>query len=564
MATATVGHAMYSDDPRVDLRLQRVFALSDMGHAVQSLDWAATPLGAIDDWPEGLRLAVSVCLSSRFPMLVTWGPDLIKIYNDGYRPMLGSEKHPGALGSPAQKVWPEIWEHIGPLFESVMATGVPTLETDQELILERNGYPEQCFFTFSFSALFDRGEIGGVLCVASETTGQIVDHRRLEGLSRVQTHLVNAEQVTDVCARVAEGLAGVAGVRECDIYLHAADDFVLVASTRRGGGTRVDVSALLTETQRTSVVVGGDGTETKPAGEFVVPIGGSFGGVRGAMVFSLSPQRPFDAGYRTFLTLIADVVTSALDGAYRRTVEIGEYRRISDTLQAAMLKPVSDLPTVAARYLPAVGRLAVGGDWYDVIDMGNARRGLIVGDCVGHGLEAATVMAQLRSAARAMILEGRDPAAVLDGLSTFASSIVGAECASVVCAVFDRNHHTLAYSRAGHPPPLIVNAAGVTWLDDAGGPLLSIDADRPRSNAVVDVDDDDVLVLYSDGLIERRGESLDTGFDRLAAAVTELYGDTIHHVADGLVRLLSPETTRDDVVLVVKQLVSTPPSRVGE
>ena len=160
-----------------------------------------------------------------------------------------------------------------------------------------------------------------------------------------------------------------------------------------------------------------------------------------------------------------------------------------------------------------------------------------------------------------MILEGRDPAAVLDGLSTFASSIDGAECASVVCAVFDRQNRTLTYSRAGHPPPLIVNGARVTWLDDAGGSLLSIDTDRPRSNAVVNVDDDDVLVLYSDGLIERRGESLDVGLDRLAAAVTELYGDTIHHVADGLIRLLSPETTRDDVVIVVKQLVSTTPSR---
>ena len=207
-------------------------------------------------------------------MLVTWGPDLIKIYNDGYRPMLGSEKHPGALGSPARKVWPEIWEHIGPLFESVMTTGVPTLETNQELILERNGYPEECFFTFSFSPLFDRGEIGGVLCVATETTEQIVDQRRLECLSRVQSELVGSEQVTDVCARVAFALAGVAGVRECDIYLHAADDFVLVASTRRGDVAQVDVSTMLTETQRTPVVVGGDGTEAKPASEFVVPIGG--------------------------------------------------------------------------------------------------------------------------------------------------------------------------------------------------------------------------------------------------------------------------------------------------
>jgi hypothetical protein len=560
--TATVGGLMEPEDRGVDAWLDRVFDLSEMGREIQGFDWASTSLGPIEDWPEGLRLGVSVCLSSRFPMLVTWGPDLIKIYNDGYRPMLG-QKHPGALGSPAREVWPEIWEHIGPLFESVLTTGVPMMETNQELVLERNGYAEECFFTFSFSPLFDRGEIGGVLCVASETTEQIVDHRRLECLSRVQTQLVNSEQVTDVCARVASALAGsVAGVRECDIYLEAAEDYVLVASTRRDDVAQVDVSAILTDTHRTPVVVGGDGTETMPADEYVLPIGGSFGGVRGAMVVSLSPQRPFDASYRAFLGLIGDVVTSALDGAYRRTVEIGEYRRISDTLQASMLKPVSDLPTVAARYLPAVGRLAVGGDWYDVISIGNRQRGLIVGDCVGHGLEAATVMAQLRSAARAMILEGRDPAAVLDGLDTFASSIEGAACATVVCAVFDRNKRTLTYARAGHPPPLIVNAAGVNWLDQSGGAPLSIDNGRPRTNAVVDVDDADVLVLYTDGLIERRGESLDIGLDRLSGGATELYGSTVHRFADGLLRLLSPETTRDDVVVVVKQLASTPRSPV--
>ena len=553
---------MESDDRGVDAWLDRVFGLSEMGRAIRDFDWASTSLGPIVEWPEGLRLAVSVCLSSRFPMLVTWGPELIKIYNDGYRPMLGTQKHPAALGSPARTVWPEIWGQIGPLFESVMTTGVPTLETNQELILERNGYREECFFTFSYGPLFDRGEIGGVLCVASETTEQIVDHRRLECLARVQTQLVDSEQVTDVCARVATALAGFsAGVRECDIYLQVADDFVLVASTRRDDVAQVDVSAKLMDTQRTPVVVGGDGTETMPASAFVVPIGGSFGGVRGAMVVSLSPQRPFDASYRRFLTLIGDVVTSALDGAYRRTVEIGQYRRISDTLQASMLKPVSDLPTVAARYLPAVGHLAVGGDWYDVIDIGNQQRGLIVGDCVGHGLEAATVMAQLRSAARAMILEGRDPAAVLDGLDTFASSIEGAAYATVVCAVFDRNQRTLTYARAGHPPPLIVNTAGVTWLDEAGGPPLSIANERPRANAAFDVDDGDVLVLYSDGLIERRGESIDIGLDRLSVATTELYGSTVQSIADGLIRLLSPETTRDDVVIVVKQLAGAAPSR---
>ena len=276
----------------------------------------------------------------------------------------------------------------------------------------------------------------------------------------------------------------------------------------------------------------------------------------------MNPRRPFDASYRRFLTLIADAVTSGLDGAYRRTVEIGEYRRISDTLQAAMLKPASDLPTVAARDRPAVGRLAVGGDWYDVIDLGDRKRGLIVGDCVGHGLDAATVMAQLRSAARAMILEGRDPAAVLSGLDKFASSIDGAPCASVVCAAFDRNERTVTYARAGHPPPLIVNSAAVTWLDQAAGAPLGVDTGRPRPTAVIDVDDADILVLYTDGLIERRGESLDIGLDRLAAAASEFYGSTVHQIAENLLRLLAPDTSRDDVVIVVKQLVSTPRERI--
>ena len=322
---------------------------------------------------------------------------------------------------------------------------------------------------------------------------------------------------------------------------------------------------MLTETKRRPVVLGGDGSETMPASEYVVPIGGSFGGVQGAMAFALNLQRPFDASYRTFLTLIADVVTSALDGAYRRTVEIGEYRRISDTLQAALLKPVSDLPTVAARYLPAVGRLAVGGDWYDVIDMGNAQRGLIVGDCVGHGLEAATVMAQLRTAARAMILEGRDPAAVLDGLDTFASSIKGAACAiGRVRRVRSQQAHS--HLRPSRSPAAIDRqcervSPGSTTPEAHRWPSTT---KRPRATAVVNVDDADVLVLYSDGLIERRGESLDIGLDRLAVAATELYGDTIHRIAEGLIRLLSPETTRDDVVIVVKQLSSATRSRIAQ
>lgn len=97
-----------------------------MGRAVGDFEWAANPLGPASEWPGGLRSAVSICLATNFPVLVVWGPQLIKIYNDAYRVMLGREKHPRALGAPAAEIWPEVWDIIGPLFDSVMSTGEPT------------------------------------------------------------------------------------------------------------------------------------------------------------------------------------------------------------------------------------------------------------------------------------------------------------------------------------------------------------------------------------------------------------------------------------------------------
>lgn len=171
------------------------------------------------------------------------------------------------------------------------------------------------------------------------------------------------------------------------------------------------------------MVLGGSGDRTAPADLFVASIGSIDGTVEGAFVAALNPRRQFDGAYLNFIQLIANTVGAALRSAFHRTRELDEYRSISDTLQRAMLRPAIDLPTVAARYLPAVGNLAVGGDWYDVIDLGTHGRALVVGDCVGHGLAAATVMAQLRSATQGMLLDGSDPAATLEGLDLFAATI---------------------------------------------------------------------------------------------------------------------------------------------
>ena len=531
---------------------------SGMARAVAEFDWHDTPLGPRQAWPEGLRAAASICLSTRFPALIVGGPELVSIYNDGYREILG-DKHPRALGTPAAKVWPELWPDISPLFEYVMTSGRPTWEQDAGMIIERNGFREECYFTFSYSPLYEQGQVAGVLDLVYETTDQVVANRRLECVAALNAALADAEQVTQICVTTASALTAHArDVRFVDVFLRAGEQVVLVASNRRDDAnpaTRIDLDAVI---DGRPVVLGGDPSGIAPAELVALPIGGTFRGLDGAIVIGLNPMRPFDRHYDRFVEAIADTVSSALEGAYRRSVEVGEYRRISDTLQAAMLPPSQDLPTIAARYLPAVGSLAVGGDWYDVIDLDEQRRALVVGDCVGHGLEAATVMGQLRAAARAMLLEGRRPADVLAGLDTFAAHVDGASCATVALAIYDRSTLEITYARAGHPPMLIVGPSGNRWLAEPAGPPLAVPCER--LDVTLGVTDEEAILLYTDGLIERRGESLDEGMRRLATAAARLHAASAQTAADELLRELHVEDARDDVVLVVKRLDGPSPS----
>lgn len=532
--------------------LDRVCGDSELGRRVAGYDWSSTSLGHPSDWSVALRNAVATCMTTRFPMLVVWGQDLVKIYNDGYAPILGA-RHPGALGRPAAEVWPEIWDVIGPDFEQVMSTGTPTWHEHDKLILERNGYPEECFFVWSYSPIYDDDlTIGGVLDVVTETTQEVVAQRRLATLTALGIALVEAEQVTDVCVRAVNALARHRDdLSSAAIHLMVGDEPVRIATNGRDAA--VDPTMLTRIAgERLPAIVGATGRG--PAEAVMVPVGRPLGGVQGVLVAGLNPERPFDERYAQFVDLVASSIGDALESTFRRASEMGEYRRISDTLQAAMLQPASDLPTVAARYLPAVGNLAVGGDWYDVIDLGRQRRAVVVGDCVGHGLVAATAMGQLRSAARAMLLEGRTPGEVIEGLDLFAATLDGGFCATVVCAVIDRATDIVSYARAGHPPPLVVCADGVTWLDDGLGPPIAMLAGEHRPTAEAQLAPDDVIVLYSDGLIERRGESLDVGLGRLADVAQAHHGSSVQQMADAVLHDLLPDGAADDVVLVVKVL----------
>jgi PAS domain S-box-containing protein len=167
------------------------------GRLLADIDWALTPLGPVESWPTSLRLSLQLCLASRHPFLIWWGPQFIKLYNDAYSPMLG-KRHPWALGKPGREVWPEIWDIIGPMLESVLLTGKATWSDDQLLPLERNGYQEEAYFTFSYSPIPDEsGQVAGILTVVSETTEQVLNARRGYFARELAAALIDARSSTE-------------------------------------------------------------------------------------------------------------------------------------------------------------------------------------------------------------------------------------------------------------------------------------------------------------------------------------------------------------------------------
>ncbi|AWE49009.1 MULTISPECIES: PP2C family protein-serine/threonine phosphatase [Streptomyces] len=235
-------------------------------------------------------------------------------------------------------------------------------------------------------------------------------------------------------------------------------------------------------------------------------------------------------------------------------------REVALALQEAMLPAGRQVGghRTAVRYRPAVGALNVCGDWYDLVDLvGGNRIGVSVGDVVGHGLRAAGVMGQLRSALSASSRVADGPAQALDVLGRYAHVVDGAESATAVTTFIDFDARTIAYSSAGHPPPVLVHADGrVEFLDQATDTPLDARPDPiRRPQAATSYGDGATLALYTDGLIERRREDIDVGLGRLADALVEHRTDTPEELADAvLLQLLPPGGATDDTALVIVRL----------
>jgi PAS domain S-box-containing protein len=247
------------------------------------------------------------------------------------------------------------------------------------------------------------------------------------------------------------------------------------------------------------------------------------------------------------------ILTSHLGQVLAKARDYEQTRAVALTLQHAILAPTELPHGFAARYIPAVTPLEVGGDWYDVIVLPGQRTGVVVGDCVGRGLPAAAVMGQLRSASQAVLLRARGPAEALTDLDTFAGRIPGAECTTMFCAIIDHEARTVTYSCAGHPPPILITAGGdYELLDQARSlPLGMLPTDWERAQATVALPSGATLMLYTDGLVERRSQSLDQGIDAAAAAMAERAADHPDLVADHVTSAMTPAAGYDDDVAVL-------------
>ncbi|MEU4223119.1 SpoIIE family protein phosphatase [Nonomuraea sp. NPDC026600] len=235
-------------------------------------------------------------------------------------------------------------------------------------------------------------------------------------------------------------------------------------------------------------------------------------------------------------------------------------RQVALVLQEAMLRcPDLDLhPNIAVRYLPAVGTLNVCGDWYDVVDLPDGCFAVAVGDVVGHGLEAATSMGMLRSALSAAIRAMKEPAPALEVLGLYARSLEGALATTAIKAVIDTRRRRITYSSAGHPPPVLLHHldGSCALLDQATDPPLGARPEHvTRPQAELPYTPGDTLVLYTDGLIERRDRDIDVGLALLTDALVRSGWLDPERLADTLLADLHVSSgASDDIALLVVRL----------
>lgn len=353
--TPNAGAAATPSATRRDDGQARLPGGGEMGALIRAFDWARSEIGPEPAWPTSLRTMVGVALANRFPMLLWWGPHLVQIYNDAYRPILG-DKHPAALGARGAEVWAEIWHIIGPQAESVLAGAPATWNENLLLPMKRKGYLEETYFTFSYGAVpDDAGSVGGVLVTCQETTEQVRAERQLKMQRDLGARGLDAKSSEDACRTAASILSdNDADIPFALLYLLGENtaEATLVASVGldgyEGPGKPLSVAVtgngdswplgavseagrleIVSDVQRRFGLMPSGRWPTPPEQAVVLRLA-SAGQTQpyGFLIAGVNPLRALDARYEDLFRLTAEQIGTAIAGA----VALEQERKRADAL----------------------------------------------------------------------------------------------------------------------------------------------------------------------------------------------------------------------------------------
>ena len=401
-------------------------------------------------------------------------------------------------------------------------------------------------------ALLIAQEVAGRSAAVQAREAERRERLRLQGLAGLAQQLSAALTPDDIGQALVDQVLNEAGARAVNLGLVSADGLDLQWAAMEGypgevleeyaGGVPLRENTVATEAVRTGrpVVIRTAEEYARRYPEKVrwVQLSGAQsvvgwpltgGGTPiGALLLVWSSRQPLNSAQLAYVSAVATMVAQAL---VRARVYADEHARAA-VLQSAVL-PGTPEPSpgfhTCIHYEPADIAQGLGGDWYDVMPLPKNRTYFAVGDVVGHGLPAVEDMAQLRSAGRALAHQGLPPAQLLAELNGFTRHASQGKFATMAVAVFDPVAGTLSYAAGGHPPPLLRRAAGgeVIRLADAQGPVLGPVHDATFAEGTLRIDPGDILLLYTDGLVERRGVALDEGIDHAAALITRWRPETL-------------------------------------